>query len=211
MKLLLITVLVSLPGLSSHAATTYNGTWSVSTAIPDYNDPGFSSTKTLAVSGTATITSVMVGLVFSGGWNGDLYAYLVHDGQISILLNRVGRTSGNPNGFASSGMTVSLADAAPLDIHTALGNSGTPNGTFQPDGRATDPLNVLDTDARTNPLSAFNGRDASGNWTLFIADQASGEVSTIENWSLNVTTIPEPSLLSLALFPLGVLLLKRKR
>ncbi|MEO5716901.1 MAG: hypothetical protein ABIT37_25700 [Luteolibacter sp.] len=163
MKFLLIFPLVSLAGLNCHAATTYNGTWSVSTAIPDNDDTGFSSTKSLAVSGTATITSVTVDLIFSGGWNGDLYAYLSHDGQISILLNRVGRTSGNPDGFASSGMTVSLTDTAPLDIHTALGNSGTPSGTFQPDGRATDPLNTLDADARTNFLSVFNGHDASGN------------------------------------------------
>ena len=211
MQLPLIAAIVALTTLGSHAATTYSGTWSVSTAIPDYDDPGLSSTKSLAVSGTATITSVTVGLTFTGGWNGDLYAYLVHDGQISILLNRAGRTLGNPDGFSSSGMTISLTDAAPLDIHTALGDVGSPTGTFQPDGRTTDPYFVLNTDARTNLLSVFDGFDAAGNWTLFVADQASGEVSTLQSWSLNVTTVPEPSILSLTLLPLAFLLAKRKR
>ena len=30
-------------------------------------------------------------LNLSGGWNGDLYAYLVHNSGFAVLLNRVGR------------------------------------------------------------------------------------------------------------------------
>jgi hypothetical protein len=42
-----------------------------------------------------TITDVNVGLQLSGGWNGDLYAYLVHSSGFAVLLNRVGRGTGN--------------------------------------------------------------------------------------------------------------------
>jgi hypothetical protein len=76
-----------------------------------------------------------------GGWNGDLYAYLEHNGVISVLLNRPGRTALNSAGAASSGMQLLLADTALTDIHTAI--SGTfgalATGTYQPDGRAEDP------------------------------------------------------------------------
>ena len=40
------------------------------------------------------ISKVDVMLDLSGGWNGDMYAYLLHDGVTSVLLNRVG-TPGN--------------------------------------------------------------------------------------------------------------------
>jgi len=38
-----------------------------------------------------------------------------------------------------------------------------------------------------NPLSAFDGEDASGDWTLTIADQAGGDTGTLFNWSLKFT------------------------
>jgi hypothetical protein len=41
------------------------------------------------------------------------------------------------------------------------------SGTYQPDGRTTDPLTVLDTDPRMAMLSSFTGLDANVTWTLF--------------------------------------------
>ena len=84
-------------------------------------------------------------------------------------------------------------------------------GSFQPDGRTTDPLAVLATDARPAMLSSFTGLDANGSWTLFLADQASGEVSTLQSWSLSITGVPEPSaaLLS-ALAVIGIAFTRRR-
>ena len=208
MKSLIICLPLLMP-LGAVAATTVSGSWTVNTTIPDYNDPGYSNTRSFASSGISQIQSISVGLVFTNGWNGDLYAYLVHNGTLSVLLNRPGRSLANPDGASSSGMEITLTDLAAGDVHTLLSFSGSPSGTFQPDGRITDPYNTLDTDARPAMLSVFNGQAADGNWTLFIADQASGETSTLTSWSLSITGVPEPSTGFLGMF--GSLALLRRR
>jgi hypothetical protein len=60
----------------------------------------------------------------------------------------------------------------------------------------------------TETLTSFNGitgSDAAGQWTLFLADLAAGDQSTLVSWSLDITTVPEPS--ALALGAMGVLVL----
>ena len=209
MKSLVICLTVLLP-LGASAATTLTGNWTVNTSIPDYNDTGYSDTRNFASSGITEIETVSVSLNFSNGWNGDLYVYLVHNSSISILLNRPGRSLSNPDGASSSGMTINLTDLAAADVHTALPFSGSPTGTFQPDGRITDPYDTLDTDARPAKLSVFNGQAADGNWTLFVADQASGETSTLTSWSLSITGVPEPGTGLLGVLG-SLVLLRRKR
>jgi len=181
----------------------------VNTEIPDNNSSGLVSS--IAVAGVGqSFTSVEVVINTQNGWNGDLYAYLEHNGVISVLLNRPGRTALNSAGAASSGMQLLLADSALTDIHTAI--SGTfgalATGTYMPDARAEDPDFVTDASPRSLDLSVFNSQNADGNWTLFIADLSGGDVATLSNWS--ITFVPEPSsaLLFCAALPL---LLRRRR
>jgi subtilisin-like proprotein convertase family protein len=58
-------------------------------------------------------------------------------------------------------------------------------------------------------LNAFNGRDANGDWTLFLADWESGGLAKLDRWSLHFTTVPEPALTGcltgLGLLALGLL------
>ena len=215
MKLLipLCSVCVLLP-LAASAATTFSDTWNVSTAIPDNDDVGFSDTRTLSVPGITVIESVTVELTFAGGWNGDLYAYLVHsDGfstGFSVLLNRPGRSVSEPDGSATVGMAITFDDNAGSDIHTAIPMSGgAVSGVFQPDGRTTDPLLVLNSDARPAMLATFAGMNANGSWTLFVADQSAGSTATLQSWNLTVSGVPEPS--SALLGVLGFLLLLRRK
>lgn len=208
MKFLLFLPAILLP-LGVDAATTVSGNWTVNATIPDFDDPGYSSLQTFSTTGITGIQSISVGLIFAGGWNGDLYVYLVHESAISILLNRAGRSLANMDGASSSGMTITLNDLAALDVHTALPFTGAPSGTFQPDGRITDPYDTLDTDSRPAMLSVFNGQSADGNWTLFVADQAAGEESTLTSWSLSITGVPEPT--TALLGSLGLLCLLRRR
>ena len=58
---------------------------------------------------------------------------------------------------------------------------------WAPDGRTNSPPSVLDTDARTAPLSAFNGLSADGEWTLFVADYGPKDTSTLVSWSIAVS------------------------
>ena len=176
-------------------AETQTFTKLVNTVIPD--NSGIGVATTLSVTSTITsITDVNVTLTLSNGWNGDLYAYLVHDSGFAVLLNRAGRTAANPVGYGDHGLSVTFDDQATNgDVHAyrlaLFGNPNTPLGgpltnAWAPDGRVTDPTLVLDTDARTALLSSFNGLNANGNWTLFIMDAEPGNESTLVSWGLEV-------------------------
>jgi subtilisin-like proprotein convertase family protein len=175
-------------------AQTNNYSQSVNAAIPDGNPTGISSV--IQVSGVSGfVSSITVGLNISGGANGDLYAYITHlNDTAAVLLNRVGRTADDAFGYTDAGFTIYLNDLAQFDIHTYGGNGGAPlSGTWQPDGRLVDPQLVLDTSPRTALLSGLNGQSPNGNWTLFIADFAGGQQSTLQSWSLEITSVPEPA------------------
>lgn len=156
------------------------------------------------------------------GFNGDLYVTLAHGSGYSVLLNRVGKTTGNPFGYGDSGfMSVTFDDFAVAgDIHvyrqTLMGSdsialNGPLTGTWQPDGRTTDPDSVLPLDARTATLSSFNGESANGEWTLFLADMSPGGQSNLKSVKIEVATVPEPSTVLLGVIGGAFLCLGAKR
>jgi len=188
---------------------TFNTGFANGGVIPDGSFTGWSDTRTLSGAPAGTITDISVSLNISGGWNGDLYAYLVHGSGFSVLLNRVGVTANGSPGYGTAGMNVTLSDAAVLgNIHSVL--APVSGGIYQPDGRNVNPLtpgSVLGSTPSTTPLSSFNGLNPSGNWTLFIADVSGGDVSTVTSWGLDIASVPEPASLvegSVAVLFLGV-------
>jgi subtilisin-like proprotein convertase family protein len=189
----LIALLLPAGVQAAGSAIDLTSSWSGTLIVPDNDAIGVSSTLTVSAPGVDRIESVMLQLEIDGGWNGDLYGYLVHDGLLAMLLNRPGKTLANPGGFGSAGMTVTFSDLAAGDIHLTLPDGGVPTGFFQPDGRLTDPLDVLDTDARAALLEVYTNADPNGAWTLFLADQGPGDTATLKSWSLVVTAVPEPS------------------
>jgi hypothetical protein len=40
--------------------------------------------------------------------------------------------------------------------------------------------------------STFGDLDPNGSWTLYFADLSSGDQTTLNGWSLNITAVPEP-------------------
>jgi hypothetical protein len=209
-SLLILSVLCS---AAVAAETTWTRNWNVSAVIPDNDPVGYVNHQTFDGIDLTDIVSVGVMLHFEGGWNGDLYAYLVHNTGFSVLLNRPGRTAADPDGSASLGLNVWLReDSAFSDIHTAIPMSGGPvTGTYRPDGRATSPATVLDTDSRTATLSSFTGLNPNGTWSLFVADTSPGETATLQSWSLEIVAVPEPTAGLLGGFSLAMLLLVRRR
>jgi hypothetical protein len=143
-----------------------------------------------------SILDVNVTLQLNGGWNGDLYAYLVHPGGFAVLLNRPGVTGSDAFGYGDSVLNVTFADsAANGDIHryqTVPGyQTSIANGSaWAPDGRLAGPTSVVETDPRTAFLSSFNGSDPNGGWTLFVADLSNGGVSTLTGWGLQIDAVP---------------------
>lgn len=188
---------------------TYSG---VNLAIPDGFPTGVSDTRTVS-SGLGSILNVKVSLELTGGYTGDLYALLIHDGVSAVLLNRPGRRAGDTLGYADSGLTVTFSDAAAQDVHTyrvpLTGNHTTPlggplTGTWQPDARTADPGTVLDTSPRSGFLSSLIGHTPDGTWTLFLADLSPVGEAMLKSWSIEVTAVPEPAELALG-FGMGLL------
>lgn len=190
----------SLPLGIANAATVvpFSETWTGPVVVPDNAPAGVSHTFVLSTGYQYTVL-VTVELELTGGWNGDLYAYLEHNGQKAILLNRPGKTAGNYFGSGSTNLDVVFDDTAAEDVHIGLPAFGDATGSFQPDGRNVDPELVVETSARTQFLAIFQNVDPDGDWTLFVSDLSAGDEASIASATLNVTVIPEPAVGSLML------------
>jgi subtilisin-like proprotein convertase family protein len=161
--------------------------------IPVGNQVGvsFAGTYDEAAAG-ATVGSLTVDLTLGSGYNGGLYAYLVApNGTMVVLMDQPGVTVGNPFGYAGSGMNITLSDAAPGSIQNTTETPGAVfSGTCQAAGT----------------LASFNSSAADGTWTLYFADLfAGGGQTTLTGWSLDITAVPEPANVALALFGIGLI------
>lgn len=182
------------------AALTFTTLFNVNATIPDNSLTGLLLSQNITGSGITSISSLQVMIEISGGWNGDLHAYLAHETGYAVLLNRIGRTDLTPDGSGSSGMSVIFADAgAGGDIHTGTFTVGQQvSGIFAPDARSDSPFTVTEnTTNRTEFLSSFTGLAGDGLWELYVADLSTGFVSEIESWGITMTddsisAIPEP-------------------
>jgi subtilisin-like proprotein convertase family protein len=209
-KYLLIGLLVLGAMMSSQAAVyslgNVNGSGTaLNTTIPDDNPNGITSQITVNGSpATAYIlTDITVTLNVSGGYNGDLYAYLSYNGTLVTLLNRVGENSSNPFGSADSGFNNVTLNSTGSDVHLASAGGGALSGTYAADGRQISPLSSaasFNAGGTVTLDGSFAGMNPNGTWTLFLGDFSAGDTSTLNGWSLNVTAIPEPVDVALAIF-----------
>ena len=163
-----------------------NNATSLNLAIPDGNPVGACSTLRVGGLGNS-LSALTVTLNVSAGYNGDLYAYLSYNGTLVPLLNRVGTGSGdaiqNLFGYSTSGFNnVTLGDGGTSIHGVANPVSGT---SYAPDGGS---------------LASFGGANPNGTWTLFFADLSGGATSTLQGWSLDITAVPEPVNVALAIF-----------
>ena len=194
------------------------------TTIPDGSSSGVARSLTVSGIGEGVASvEVDVNLSASAGaaFLGDLYLYLTNGTQLSVLANRPGRRAGTPAGYSDNQpVTITFSGAGANDFHNyrvpITGSHSTPltnplTGTWQPDGRLTDPAAVLDTDARNGLLSVFNGTPADGTWSLFAADLSTGATHQINSWTLRINTIPEPGVTTVSGLAAIALLLRRRR
>ena len=172
---------------SAQANLTISQTFSAGGAIPDGNPVPTRFAGTFAQPGFANpVLFITVSLNITGGYNGDLYAYLVApNGKTVVLMNQPGS---DLFGAAGAGMNITLTDATTgSDYHGSIQNPG--------DGNLTGSFNAA------GSLSTFNGSAANGTWSLYFADLSSGGgTSTLNSWSLGITVVPEPVLMSLGIF-----------
>lgn len=175
---------------------TYDSGFANAGVIPDGNTTGWWDTRDVSFfSGSGwQISDVNVTFTITGGYNGDLSAYLNHNGVLVPLLNRVGTgLGGEPQysfGFSTAGFDrLRLDDAATTSIHgvsNPVAYEAPNNTSYKPDG---------------GTLGNFTG-DPNGNWTIFFADLSGGDStsSTIDSWSLEITAVPEPVDVALVVF-----------
>jgi subtilisin-like proprotein convertase family protein len=170
----------------------FSGTLANGGYIPDNSTNGWASTMTLSGNSGLTVQDVQVNFTVSGGYNGDLYGYLVHDDGFVVLLNRVGKDNDNPFGYSNSGFTdVTLNGTASTSINSlASGGSyssttAIASGTYQAQGTT---------------FSSFTGTAVDGSWSLFFADLSSGDISQVTGWSLQINAVPEPTTWAMIFF-----------
>jgi subtilisin-like proprotein convertase family protein len=209
--------------VSTQAQAQTNFTYSsgtINVGVPDGNPVGVTRSTTLAgLSGY--VSSVSVTLDITGGFNGDLYAYLADpNGNLAVLLNRVGVGSGNAFGYGDTGFNITLNSSAANNIHGygssySVNGSGQVTGTWLADGRAINPQSsssAFDTASTAANLSVFNNLIPNGQWTLFISDLSGGSSSTLVSWGMTIVTVPEPQTWALAVSGgVGLLLAMRRR
>ena len=195
------------------ASNTFD--YAVGVAVPDDSSLGIQNTQTISDPFLGLITGASVQLRLSplgnnGGWLGDIYAYLRHTDSsgtaLSILLNRTGKTASNPGGLSDGPVVdITLTDnPADADVHLVSSPLGASFiGTFSADGRLIDPNAVLDTSPRLAGLDIFDGMDASGDWTLLVADLSGGNQYRLDSWSLTLQTESVPETVNTSLL-LGI-------
>ena len=162
--------LLTITAASAWSQATSSFTNNTPTIVPDGNPVGV--TEQFTVGGlSGSISDVQVQLDITGGFNGDLYAYLVSPtGQLSVLLNRVGLSAGNPVGYSDAGFNLTLDGQAANNIHYYQSGSytiqgGQLTGTWAADGRNIDPQSsgsVFDGTSPTLGLNIYNGVDGGG-------------------------------------------------
>ena len=126
-------------------------------AIPDNNPAGV--TSNLVISGVAFVSDVDVRVgSLTHSFVGDLVIDLISPSGMEVrLFNRHGSSGDNLTNtvFDDAAATAITAGAAPF------------TGSFRP----------------FEPLSAFNGQRANGTWKLRVADVASADTGTLNNWA----------------------------
>jgi Ca2+-binding RTX toxin-like protein len=176
-------VLVAAQGAA--AQTTFSNSTPI--AIPD-SGPATPYPSTIPVSGlSAAVTDVDVTLNnVTHTFPDDIDVLLVGpQGQKVIVMSDAG--NGNP-GITDA--TLTFDDSAPGSIPdeappapgaykpTDIVEPGEENDTFDPPAPAG---------PYSPQLAAFNGTNPNGTWSLYVFDDAGGDVGDIEGWSLRIT------------------------
>jgi len=155
-------------GISNAALATIYTSTDVPKVIPDLS----TINSTLSVGDHLAITDVNVRLSLTHSYDSDLDIFLLS--PFGTLVELTSDSGGNGNDYTN---TV-FDDAAAVSITVGAAPF---TGTFRPEGL----------------LSALNGQDAFGIWTLRITDDAGPDVGTLNAWSLDIlgrsVSVPNPA------------------
>lgn len=142
------------------------GTSNNTTPLTIPTTANFTGTSTINIPAGGTISDVNVGVNITHTWINDLIIRLTSPGGTTIDL---------ANHKCNPGASVNDINATFDDAGTAVVCGDFPGigGTVTPD----------------QALSAFNGQNSTGTWTLTVIDSFNGDGGSLNNWSLNICTI----------------------
>ncbi len=142
--------------------------------IPDNSPAGGSSTA--IVSGLpGALTSVSVDVSINHTWVGDVSIELTSPGGTTVTLLDQPGVPATTFGCNNENINVLFADGQP-NPEAICGPADTPW--------------PVTTAGPVTPLSAFNGEDGNGTWTLTAFDSAGGDTGAIVGWELIVNPAP---------------------
>ena len=156
----------------------------VNVAIPDgtgANQAGAVAFNTINVSDSGTISSMKVSLNVTHTYVGDLIIQLQHPNGTDFV-NIWNRTC---NSAAFGNIDVTFEDGLPV-----ITCASPTTGSFAPE----------------NPLSAFNGLEMNGDWTIALVDNYNNDTGTLNSWSLEFCmpaglSVEENELDNLSIYP----------
>jgi hypothetical protein len=139
--------------------------------IPDNDPTGLSETITISSGGT--VEDLNISLDVTHTWVGDIIVTIEHNGTTVTLMDRPGVPAGT-FGCSDDNISAVFDDEAGTSTveDVCPGTDPGLNGDFLP----------------MEALSAFDGMDYNGDWTLTISDNATGDTGTLDSWCLIATT-----------------------
>ncbi|MCB0408723.1 MAG: proprotein convertase P-domain-containing protein [Flavobacteriales bacterium] len=173
----------SAPASSVFSFTTSSCSTVASTDVPVVVSAA-SQTSIITIANSGTISDVnVIGLNIPHDYVGDMSATLTSPQGTTIQLFDGPGIPASTYGCSGSGIDVSFDDAATLtstDFENTCNTASSPaiSGVYQP----------------INALSAFNGEDMAGTWTLTVLDSyTSGDDGSIDAWSLEICSEVTPT------------------
>ena len=159
--------------------TTFSNTAGIN--IPDSGTAApYPSNIAVALGGAITKVTVRLNNL-SHSFPGDIDVLLVGPaGQTAIIMSDVG------GGDNVSGITLTLDDAAASSLPT----TALTTGTFKPTnaGASDNFPGPAPAPGGGSALSIFNGTNPNGTWSLYVVDDASGDLGNIGGWELIIST-----------------------
>ncbi len=132
--------------------------------IPDDGFPGSGVSHTRNVSESFILSDVDIGVQITHTYVGDLVIQVEHLGTTVTLVDR-------PPACNENNYDIILDDeglGGPIQSQCSPDLSSPPNYT------------------PNNPLSAFDGMDSAGDWTITVFDAASIDTGTLDGWSVHI-------------------------
>ena len=137
--------------------------------------------RTFVVGTSYTVSNVDIGVLMSHTYRGDILIYLRSPSGTRIQLAR-------GDGAAADNFNILFDDSAASSITGHTANDTAASGTAV--GAGAYPYSYQRTFSPFAALSAFNGQNAAGTWTLEICDRYGGDSGTFFQADLYLTSAP---------------------